>query len=484
MIAFALSELLARDPSLQLLPPSAEAAAASAAADTVISCVCTDSRRVQPGDFFIALKGERFDGHAYLQQARTGGAAVLGISSDFLQKEPQLCRALQESGALLIAAGDTQRLYGLCALCVRAQFRGRVGALTGSCGKTTVKEMTAAALGQAGSVLYTGGNFNNDIGVPLTLLRLQSDYDFAVIEQGASHLGDIARTCEFVQAHAALINNIGQAHLEGFGSQDGVYRGKSEILEDVNRRGGIGLVPSESKYFPRWCSDFASMRAQGRLLSFGRREDDLVQFADIEERAGGISFVLQHGGQRAALSLNMPGRHNASNAAAAAALALSLGASFSQVCAGLQTCHSMQGRLRLIHLGALTLIDDAYNAGFDAVCAGLEVLSSFKDTCRVMVFGDMGELGTQAETLHREVGAYARGRADAFAAIGPWSRFSCEAWGRGAQHFADHAALNAALGDFLAAKMTAGQPCTVLVKGSHGMQMQLIIDYLSKRFQV
>ncbi len=479
MIAFALSDLLARDSALQLLPPAPAAAAA-----LEISSVCTDSRRVQPGDFFIALRGERFDGHDYLQQAREQGAAVLGVSVDFVHKEPQLCRSLQDSGALLLAAPDTLRLYGLCALCVRAQFHGRVGALTGSCGKTTVKEMTAAVLGQCGSVLYTEGNFNNDVGVPLTLLRLRQDHDFAVIEQGASHRGDIARTCEFVQADAALINNVGRAHIEGFGSQDGVYQGKSEILEDVCRRGGTGLVPADSSYFARWCSDFASMRAQGRLLSFGSGADNFVRFSDVEERPGGISFVLQHEGQSASLSLDLPGRHNAGNAAAAAALALSLGADFQQVCAGLKLCRSMQGRLRLIRLGALTLIDDAYNAGFDAVCAGLDVLSAFRDSFRVMVFGDMGELGTQAADLHRQVGEYARGRADAFAAIGQWSKLSCEAWGSGAQHFAAHEALNAALGEQLASRLAAGQACTVLVKGSHGMQMHLIVDYLSKRFQL
>ena len=204
--------------------------------DIEVASVTTDSRNCPPGSLFIALKGEKFDAHDFLEKAVLSGAAALGVSLGGNFSVP------------CVKCADTLRLLGLAGLLVREKCPAKIGAVTGSCGKTTVKEMAYSILKQGFNAMCTNGNFNNDVGVPLTLLRLDEKLDYAIIEQGASHKEDIKRTSEFVQADAAVITNVGQAHIEGFGSAYGVYKGKSEILDSVLARGGIGIVPSCSQW--------------------------------------------------------------------------------------------------------------------------------------------------------------------------------------------------------------------------------------------
>ncbi len=227
MIKFKLSEL------------AALAGAVLHGRDLDIESVSTASGDIGSAGLFIALKGERHDAHAFIPDALSHGAVALGV----------------ERGSYAVpylTAADTLSLLGAAGLLVRSKCPARIGAVTGSCGKTTTKEMAHSILSQCGRSMATAGNFNNDVGVPLTLLRLSRDLDSAVIEQGASHLGDIARTAAFVRPEAALITTVGRAHIEGFGSFEGVYRGKSEILDDLFSRDGIGIVPGSGVSYPQW----------------------------------------------------------------------------------------------------------------------------------------------------------------------------------------------------------------------------------------
>lgn len=428
--------------------------------DQDISALSTDSRACQ-GALFVALIGQRFDGHDYIVKAIENGAKAILCSKPFdFEKYPNISVVLCE---------DTQKALGECAYLVRRQCKGKIASLTGSCGKTTVKEFTHSILSLNGKSMCTNGNFNNDIGVPLTLLRLESDTDFAVIEQGASHLFDIAHTCRFVKADTALINNVGGAHIEGFGSYDGVYKGKSEILEDVLSNGGMAVVPSDSQYFTRWQSDYKSAFLQGKLFSFGSHDFDLVQYSEVQSSLNGIRFKLKTPNDKFNLSMNLIGAHNASNAAAAAALALITGAKEESIKLGLEKASSMQGRLFVHQFKNMNLIDDAYNASFNAVLAAIDTLSLYEGH-RVLVFGDMGELGEAAIELHQKVGKYADGKIDEILALGDLTKATCQSCANKSSHFNCKSDLVQ-----YAVKLLEKYPkVTFLVKGSHFMHMDEI----------
>lgn len=420
-----------------------------------ISSVSTDSRNCR-GALFIALKGERFDAHNFIESALKNGAVALGISKDIQASVP------------ILQVEDTLRLLGQCGQLVRMHSQSRVISLTGSCGKTTVKELTAGIMSQCGQTIATQGNFNNDVGVPLTLMRIEPTTQYAVIEQGASHPHDISRTCEFVKADTALINNAGSAHIEGFGSLEGVYLGKSEILDDVLSRGGMGAIPADSPWFSRWKSDYQEAFSQGRLVTFGRYQDAYVRVFDIVTHSDGVSCKIAAQDQSFEVILPLLGEHNAMNAAAACALALISGAPFAALKPGLLSYRPVKGRLCAHEYPKLTLIDDAYNASFDSVIAAIDVLSHTRG-CRVLVFGDMGELGSEALALHRRVGEYARDRIDRLWCLGSLSLESVRAFGGNARHFESREALIEAVKTLV----TAGY-ASFLVKGSHAMHMDLV----------
>lgn len=439
--------------------------------DLTVNAVATDSRKTA-GALFIALKGERFDGHDFLDKAIAGGAVALGVSREPDKSILDLCSQRHIS---VLRCADTLRLLGLSGKIVRDKSRAHVVSLTGSCGKTTVKELTALILSKKGRTLATAGNFNNDIGVPLTLLNLEQDTEFAVIEQGASHPQDIARTCEFVGSEVALINNAGSAHIEGFGSLRGVYLGKSEILQDVFSRGGIGIVPSDSNWIDDWKSDFNSQLREGRLLTFGSSEDDFVTVSGIKTTLDGVSCKIKAQGYEFSVTLPLLGAHNAMNAAAACALALKAGADVSMLKDGLLSYKPMAGRLCVKKFSGFTLIDDAYNASFNSVIAALDVLSQCEGR-RVFIFGDMGELGSEAVSLHEKVGVHARHCVDELWCLGSLSEHTCKAFGAGAVHFASHEELIKVALDLASSSSYA----SFLVKGSHAMHMDLVNNALIK----
>lgn len=433
--------------------------------DKQINKVSTDSRDCKDA-LFVALVGERFDGHDFIAKAIENGAVAV-LCSKVVNNLP--------NGTSAVLCDDTQKALGYCSYLVRRKFKGAIASLTGSCGKTTVKEFTNSILSENGNSMCTFGNFNNDIGVPLTLLRLDNTYDFAVVEQGASHLYDIAHTCEFLKADTALINNVGSAHIEGFGSQDGVYHGKSEILDDVLSRGKKAVVPSDSPYADRWRSDFAAAFRSGNLLTFGTNDNDFVKVSSIKQNEDSLSFDITTQESSFSTTMNVIGLHNAYNAAAACALSLISGAKNSTLKTGLEKASSLKGRLTVTNHANMTVIDDAYNASYNAVIAGIDTLSAYKGH-RVLVFGDMGELGDSAVSLHEKVGEYALAKVDEILCVGELSKSTCSIAKQISKHFKNREDLV----KYALTLIGRYEHVTFLVKGSHSMHMDEIVERINK----
>ncbi len=424
----------------------------------LIAGVETDSRRDVRGLLFVCLRGENFDGHAFAETACANGAVALLADHELPVALPQ------------IVVQDTLRGLGLLGQLNRRKSHARVAAITGTCGKTTVKEMTAAILSRLGNTIATKGNFNNSVGVPLSLLAINADTDYAVIELGASHPGDIAWTVEFAEPEVALINNVGGAHLEGFGGFDGVYRAKSEILDYVfSRDSGKGVVNADSEFYDRWRNDYAGKN----LSSFGAENPRAdVRALDVRSQDNGtFAFRMVTPRGEGNVRLALPGKHNVSNALAAAAISGLLGASVPDITGGLEAQRPVPGRLFVEKLGTLTLIDDSYNASFNAVQASLDTLSLLPGH-RVFVFGDMGELGQDAPGLHTRIGEYARGRVDEFWSIGELAALSARAFG--GRVFGSREELLDAVRDLV----SRVPDLTIAAKGSHAMKMGDVADLI------
>ncbi|PVZ88878.1 UDP-N-acetylmuramoyl-tripeptide--D-alanyl-D-alanine ligase [Serratia sp. S1B] len=430
--------------------------------DGQITEVTTDTRQVTPGCLFVALKGERFDAHDFATDALTAGAGALLVSKRLLVGAPQL------------VVKDTRLALGQLAAWVRQQVPAKVVALTGSSGKTSVKEMTAAILRQCGEVLYTAGNFNNDIGVPLTLLRLQPQHDFAVIELGANHIGEIAYTTALTQPQSALVNNLSAAHLEGFGSLAGVAQAKGEIFAGLPTD-GVAIINAENNDWQHW-----QHQLHGQTVwRFSPQAAELVDFfaSDIQVKGGMTHFTLQSPFGNTAITLPLPGRHNVANALAAAALAMSVGASLAAVSAGLKQLQAVPGRLfpMMLAEGKL-LLDDSYNANVGSMKAAAQVLAEMPGY-RVMVVGDMAELGSEAEACHRQVGEAAKlAGIDKVISVGKLSSILSSAAGNG-EHYQDKSAVIARVAELLSAHAVI----TVLIKGSRSAAMEQVVRALQEK---
>ncbi|MBN3236908.1 UDP-N-acetylmuramoyl-tripeptide--D-alanyl-D-alanine ligase [Pectobacterium versatile] len=429
-----------------------------------IEDVSTDTRKLSSGCLFVALKGEKFDAHDYAADAVKGGAAALLVSKRLLVDEPQLL------------VSDTRVALGQLAAWVRQQSTARVVALTGSSGKTSVKEMTAAILRQCGSVLYTSGNFNNDIGVPLTLLRLTAEHQFAVIELGANHIGEIAYTTDLVRPESALVNNLAAAHLEGFGSLAGVAQAKGEIFAGLPVD-GVAIVNADSNDFPHWQVMF-NHKTVWRFSPQAACDIDFFA-SDVDVLAQGTCFILHTPFGKTQVLLPLPGRHNISNALAAAALAMSVGATLEAVKSGLSQLQAVPGRLFPIALSeGKLLLDDSYNANVGSMTAAAQVLADMPGY-RVMVVGDMGELGDEAPECHRQVGEAARAAGiDRVLSVGTLSELIGTASGNG-EHFQDKAALVSRL----KVLMSEHNVISVLVKGSRSAAMEQVVHALQENAQ-
>ncbi len=432
-------------------------------ADSLFTSVSKDTRGLVDGSLYVAIKGERFDGHAFVGQAGAAGAAGALVSERQEVELPQ------------IRVSDTRLALGELAAHWRRQFGGKLVGITGSNGKTTVKEMTRSILEQAAGadrVLSTSGNLNNDIGMPLTLLNLREQHRYAVIEMGANHPGEIDYLTHIARPDAAVITNAGPAHLEGFGSIEGVARSKAEIYSGIVD-GGTAVINADDKYADYWRGVCGKLDNDNRVITFSMRHESADVFAAVGESKGGTAFRLRTPQGEAAVRIAVPGAHNVMNALAAAALAAALDIDLAHVVHGLEAFGGVSGRLASCYtLGGAQVINDTYNANPLSMKAAIDVLvNSGEDTW--LVLGDMGELGDEKEALHRQVGAQARDSGVRhLLATGDLARFAAEAFGKGAQFFEDREQLIDELRQGLDASSV------VLVKGSRSMSMEQIVNAL------
>lgn len=426
--------------------------------------VSIDTRTLEPGMLYVALPGERVDGHDFVAEAaRRGAAAALAMRAE-------------GTGLPTLIVSDTRTALGPLAAAWRARFAVPVVGITGSNGKTTVKEMTAAILRTTGPVLATRGNLNNDIGMPLTVFQLAPEHVAAVIEMGANHVGEIAYLADIARPDVAVITNCGPAHLEGFGTIDDVARAKGEIVSALTAH-GTAVLNMDDAYFAYWC-ELAHPR---KMISFG-----LDPKADVTAAwradAGGSVLDMNIAGVEVQVHLALPGEHNVRNALAASAAAFAAGASVQGIAEGLARAGTVAGRLQTkqVACGA-RLIDDTYNANPASFNASLEVLGGFGGEAW-LVLGDMAELGDRSEALHVEAGLAARkaGVARLFA-TGPMTAHTVRAFGSGAAHFESRETLAEALDEAMKASMTpvsTGGALTVLLKGSRSMGMEKVVQML------
>ena len=429
--------------------------------DLSLDAVTTDTRKLTPGCLFVALKGERFDAHDFAEQAKEGGAGALLVSRPLAVDLPQ------------VIVQDTRLAFGELAAWVRAQVPARVVALTGSSGKTSVKEMTAAILSQCGNTLYTAGNLNNDIGVPMTLLRLTQEYDYAVIELGANHQGEIAWTVSLTRPEAALVNNLAAAHLEGFGSLAGVAKAKGEIFTGLPEN-GIAIMNADNNDWLNW-QNIIGDRKVWRFSPNATNSDFTA--TNVHVTSHGTEFLLQTPGGSIDVLLPLPGRHNIANALAAAALSMAVGATLEAIKTGLANLKAVPGRLFPVQLAEnQLLLDDSYNANVGSMTAAVQVLSEMPGY-RVLVVGDMAELGAESEACHVQVGESAKAAdIDCVLSSGKLSKAISDASGVG-EHFADKPALIARLQTLIAEQ----QIITILVKGSRSAAMEEVVRALQEK---
>jgi len=424
--------------------------------DVAISDVCIDHRKITPGSLFIALKGARFDGHEFVQAAKDNGAVAALVERQVECDLPQL------------VIKDTYLGLGTLAKFHRQKFQLPVIALTGSCGKTSVKEMIASILRQSFCTFASKGNLNNHVGVPLSLLSLSQEHEVAVFELGANHPGEIAYTVSLVEPDAALITNIAPAHVEGFGSIDGVFEAKSEIYAGLHPD-GTAIINNDSDYAKQFWQKTEGLER----LSFGLTDADVSASNIARGDDGCYRFVLKTPKGERPISLSLPGEHQVSNALAASAASLALDISLDDIKAGLEQVEPVSGRLCIVSgIKQSRLIDDCYNANPKSVAAGIEFLASF-DGARYLVLGDMGELGEEAKRYHFEVGQLAKQRGiDKLFTVGELSVAASEGFGDKAQHFNDQAGLLNAISPLMAKGVTC------LVKGSLSSNMKPVVEAL------
>ncbi|HWP94821.1 MAG TPA: UDP-N-acetylmuramoyl-tripeptide--D-alanyl-D-alanine ligase [Gammaproteobacteria bacterium] len=426
--------------------------------DATFTRVCTDTRRLAAGELFVALRGPRFDGHVFAPRARELGAAGLVV-------EHHVSVGLPE-----VLVDDTRLALGRWAAAWRAQFALPVVGVTGSNGKTTTRALIASILAERGPTHATSGNLNNDIGVPLTLLELAPEHVASVVEMGANHAGEIAYLTRLARPTVGLVTNVGPAHLEGFGSLEGVARAKGELYLELPAEATAVVNVDE-----RWSSLWREFIGQRRTLYFGTTADadfTLVPGSLREERAGS-RFTLRTPDGEAEIVLPLAGRHNVHNALGAAAAAWAAGATLAHIAAGLARARGVGGRLKAVAgPNGATVVDDTYNANPASMRAALDWAASLGSPVW-FAMGDMGELGAEAPRLHAEIGAYARAHGvGRLLALGPLARHAVEAFGAGAEHFDDVEALITEL------KRSLPAGVTLLVKGSRSMRMERIVQAL------
>lgn len=426
--------------------------------DREILSVGTDSRSIAIGQLFIAIKGDYFDGNQYAQDAIKKGAAAALISDQAVTVQP----------SVLVA--DTRVALGELASYWRKRFTCPVVAVTGSNGKTTVKEMITAIMTAAkANVLATKGNFNNDIGMPLTLLEMRAEHDYAVIEMGMNHLNEISYLSKIANPQVAVINNAGTAHIGELGSRQAIAQAKGEVFEGLGED-GIAVINANDHYMDYW----QSLNINRKIITFGVgvKADVTAEYV-IQEGQTSISLTTPAGSSQ--FKLPLLGKHNVMNALAASAVAVALGVANVDIVNGLSQFSGVRGRLNVLAgNNATTVIDDTYNANPDSMKAAIDVLAAQSINSNnhlIMVMGDMAELGEAAESMHVEIGGYAKQKGiTRLFGFGKLSQLATQAFGERGQHFDSIESLISAIQEW----MQSGT--IILVKGSRMMKMERVVD--------
>lgn len=427
--------------------------------DTAFTAVSTDSRNIVPGELYVALKGDKFDGHDFIQQVGDSACGFIVSESDKSIQKPQWVVA------------DTTTALGQLARLNRKRFSGKLIGLTGSSGKTTVKEMIAAILALRGPTLSTRGNLNNHIGVPKTLFELTAEHRFAVIEMGASGPGEIAYLCQLAQPNIVLVNNVMPAHIEGFGSESEIAHTKGAVYSTLGQD-GTAIINLDDTWSAKW----QGMAGDRKVMTFSIADKSADIFAsriDLSPIASS-RFVISYRGRTAEINLPVPGKHNIANALAAASCALAAGLSLVDVAAGLANVKSVKGRLQSrAGLSGAVVLDDSYNANPGSVKAAIDVLAQ-RPGKRILVLGDMAELGSLTKKSHQEVGRYAsEAGIDELFVTGQFAEFSSKGFGSEARVFLNKEELAKELKEQLSADTT------VLVKGSRSAAMEEVVAQIS-----
>ncbi len=419
--------------------------------------ISTDTRTLTPGDVFVALRGEQFDGHEYISQAVSRGAIAAIVDCKVDVDVPQC------------VVDDTLLAYGEIARMHREKMPAKLVALTGSCGKTTAKNMLAEIFARAGETHATDKNLNNRIGVPQTILQITPDHRWAVIELGASVPDEIKHSAHIATPDIALITMVTLQHPEGMGDLDDIAREKGEILNAL-KKNGSAVLPKDDEYFHYW----ESLLQGQEIITFGFDPGSDVTATKLGKNDQGyVNAEIKTPMGTFNIQLNLLGRHNIYNALASAAVAVAAGLPLNDIAAGLQAMQPVDKRLTVyLGINQSTLIDDCYNASPTGIKAALEVLSQYEGE-RLWVFADMKELGSYTDESHREVGIAAKALGiDEIFAIGEKAHLTLEAFGEGGQHFKDKDALVSAL------KPKLHKDMTVLVKGSRGNKLETVVAAL------
>lgn len=435
--------------------------------DEAITGVSIDSRSIKPGELFIAISGEQYDGHDFIEAALKKGAALALVSQSFENSAPFFEH--------LIQVKDTQKALQELARWYRDSLTMPVAALTGSCGKTTAKEMTAAILHEKQPVFSTPGNKNNHLGVPLSILACDEHYQAAIFELGANHVGEIRENVALVKPDAALITCIGAAHIGEFGGIDAIFSAKSEIFEGLNSN-GWAIYNTNDAFASQW----KTLLSGRKTLTFGTQSHADI-FAD-NIRCNELmypQFDLHTPLGNIAIELSVPGKHNVTNALAATAICIALQnkltISLEDIAGGLKKYTGFPGRMMLkqgIH-GA-RIIDDTYNANLTSVSAAIDTLAHFKGK-RILVLGDIGELGSWAIEHHRSIGIKANeAKLDGLFTCGTWSQHASDAFHGLRQHFPDTQTLVEQLKGYL------DSHTTIVVKGSRSSHMENVVSAITQ----
>jgi UDP-N-acetylmuramoyl-tripeptide--D-alanyl-D-alanine ligase len=435
--------------------------------DVLMTGVSKDTRDIQSGDLYVALKGERFDGHQFIAEANAAGAVGV-LVSDF-QSEIEVKNVPQ------VQVADTRIALGELASYWRQKFTGKLIGITGSNGKTSVKEMCGKILvdyANTSAVLSTKGNLNNDIGLPMMLLELREQHRYAVIEMGANHVGEIDYLTSIAQPDVALVNNVGPAHLEGFGSLDNIAKTKAEIYNGLSDD-GVAIINLDDAFSSFWL-DYCSEK---NTIGFSMVNDKADIYAEL---ISGSRYQITAGDETAELTLKVPGKHNVMNALAAIAATRALEIPLQSIVSSLSEFENIKGRLTVLTAeSGCRVIDDTYNANPLSVSAAIDVLADMQGDVTektVLVLGDMAELGESAEQLHVEVGEKAKDAGiAALYATGVLSAHAVIAFGENGYHFQTKEKLI----DVLKEDLTGSE--VVLVKGSRSAAMEKVVEEILTR---